>query len=104
MKIFQSSLLIEIILKLNELDKKLKPNVLITFYGLNRRGHLYTVIYRPFIENIFLDCGAFSLNKKFKGRSLKQESEILFDEYMSYTSLTQYLYDHVASMDDDFSW
>lgn len=103
MKIFQSSLSISVIKKLHEINPALKPNVLITFYGLDRPMD-YTKTYRSMINGLILDCGAFSLNsKKLSPEAHAIECDKLFRQYRDYTQLTQNDYDFLFSFDDDFT-
>ena len=103
MKIYQSSLSISVIKKLHEINPAMKPNVLITFYGLDRPTD-YTKTYRSMINGLILDCGAFSLNrKKLSPEAHAIECDNLFRRYMDYTKLTQNDYDFLFSFDDDFT-
>jgi len=104
MKIFQSSLSIPVIKKLHEINPALKPNVLITFYGLDSPMN-YTKTHRGKIKDLILDCGAYSINsnKKLSIAARKIESDKLFLQYMDYTKLAQGDYDFLFSFDDDFT-
>lgn len=103
MKIYQSSLNISVIKRLHEINPTLKPNVLITFYGLDRPMD-YTKTYRSMINGLILDCGAFSLNnKELSPEALALECDRLFLQYRDYTKLTQNDYDFLFSFDDDFT-
>lgn len=103
MKIYLSSLNISVIKELNRINPALKPNVLITFYGLDRPAD-YTKTYRSMINGLILDCGAFSLNrKKLSPEAHAIECDNLFRQYRDYTKLTQNDYDFLFSFDDDFT-
>lgn len=103
MKIFLSSLSIPVLKRLHEINPALKPNVLITFYGLNYPKD-YTKTYRNMINGLILDCGAFSLNNKKLGHEAHAlECDKLFMQYRDYTKLTQNDYDFLFSFDDDFT-
>jgi len=104
MKIYQSSLSIPVIKKLHEINPVLKPNVLITFYGLEHPMD-YTKTYRSMINSLILDCGAYSINsnKKLSIAARKIESDKLFLQYIDYTKLAQSRYDFLFSFDDDFT-
>ena len=114
MKIFLSSLSIPVIKRLNEINPNLKPNVLITFYGLDHPVD-YTKTYRSMINELILDCGAFSLNNnRLSPESIALECDRLFLKYRDYTKRiqcgkqsqeesTQKHYDFLFSFDDDFT-
>lgn len=103
MKIFLSSLSIPVIKRLHEINPNLKPNVLITFYGLDRPAD-YTKTYRSMINGLILDCGTFSLNsKKLSPEAHAIECDKLFLQYRDYTKLTQDDYDFLFSFDDNFA-
>lgn len=103
MKIFLSSLSIPVIKRLHQINPNLKPNVLITFYGLDRPVE-YTKTYRSMINELILDCGAFSLNrKKLSPEAHAIECNNLFRRYRDYTQLTQDDYNFLFSFDDDFT-
>ncbi|GAB6037746.1 hypothetical protein JCM15519_23050 [Fundidesulfovibrio butyratiphilus] len=103
MKIYLSSLNISVIKELNRINPALKPNVLITFYGLDRPAD-YTKTYRSMINGLILDCGAFSLNrKKLRPEAHAIECDNLFRQYRDYTQRTQNDYDFLFSFDDDFT-
>lgn len=103
MKIYQSSLNISVIKELNRINPALKPNVLVTFYGLDRPMD-YTKTNRSMINSLILDCGAFSLNrKKLRPEAHAIECDNLFRQYRDYTKLTQNDYDFLFSFDDDFT-
>lgn len=103
MKIFLSSLSIPVIKRLHEINPSLRPNVLITFYGLDRPVD-YTKTYRSMINGLILDCGAFSLNrKKLSPEAHAIECDNLFRQYRDYTKLTQNDYNFLFSFDDDFT-
>jgi len=103
MKIFLSSLSIPVIKQLHGINPVLKPNVLITFYGLKKPAD-YITAHRNKINGLILDCGAFSLNnKKLSSKALSVECEKLFRQYRDYTKLTQGDYDYLFSFDDDFT-
>jgi hypothetical protein len=103
-KIFLSSPQINLIQKFAELVPNYKPNVLLTFYGL-KKPQIFTVKYRHLINEIMLDCGAYSLHQEFKNESVddrEKASQELFNEYKIYTGVAQHQYDHIISMDDRF--
>ncbi|MEL7640018.1 MAG: hypothetical protein AAGU21_10285 [Solidesulfovibrio sp.] len=104
MKIFLSSLSIPVIKRLHKINPNLKPNVLVTFYGLQRPRD-YTITYRSMINELILDCGAFSINndKKLSVQSRLIESDKLFFKYRDYTKIAQGRYDFLFSFDDDFT-
>lgn len=103
MKIFLSSLSIPVIKKMHGINPELKPNVLITFYGLKRPAD-YITVHRNKINGLILDCGAFSLNNKnLSSQAFSIECEKLFLQYRDYTKLTQGDYDYLFSFDDDFT-
>lgn len=103
-KVFISSPSIE---HLQEFAKRVSvynPNVLITFYGMEKPKQ-YTVNNRYLIGELMLDCGAFSLHQKYKNRPVQEKeraSQELFETYKVYTEAAQDQYDHVISMDDRF--
>ena len=103
MKIFLSSLSLSVIKKLHEINPSLKPNVLITFYGLENPKE-YTRIHRNKINGLILDCGTFSLNrKKLRKESHRIECDSLFLQYKDYVKLTKDDYDFLFSFDGDFN-
>lgn len=104
MKIFLSSLSIPVIKRLHKINPNLKPNVLVTFYGLQRPRD-YTITYRSMINELILDCGAFSINndKKLSVQSRLIESNKLFFKYRDHTKIAQERYNFLFSFDDDFT-
>jgi len=103
-KVFISSPSIGLIQEFTKRVSHYKPNVLITFYGMEKPTR-YTIKNRHLIGELMLDCGAFSLHQKYKYRSgdeKERASQELFEAYMVYTEAAQNQYDHVISMDDRF--
>lgn len=81
-----------------------KPNVLITYFEMNSPTQ-YTRKNRNIIGELMLDCGAFSLQQKYKNRPAMERdraAQELFEGYKVYTKTAQNQYDHVISMDDRF--
>lgn len=103
MKIFLSSLSMQVLKRLHKINPAMKPNVLITFHG-EKNFMDYTTIHRSKINGLILDCGAFSLNNlKLSADAISIESEKLFLKYRDYTRLAQSDYDFLFSFDDDFT-
>lgn len=104
MKIYLSSLNISVIKELNRINPALKPNVLITFYGLDRPMD-YTKTYRGMINGLILDCGAYSINNnnRLSLSAREIESDKFFLQYCDYAERKQKEYDFLFSFDDDFS-
>ncbi len=102
MKIYLSSMKVNDLIKLSEINPAYKPNVLLTYYGLNDPEQ-FTKVHRDKINSLILDCGAYSLVKKgFKGAVYKEAAEQLFAGFKGYASVTQDDYDMLFSMDDRF--
>lgn len=103
-KVFVSSPSIVHIQEFAKRVSNYKPNVLITFYGMDKPTR-YTKTNRHLIGELMLDCGAFSLHQKYKNCPMeekKRASQELFEAYKVYTEVAQEQYDHVISMDDRF--
>lgn len=103
-KVFVSSPSIEHVQEFAKRVSHYKPNVLITFYGMDKPTR-YTKTNRNLIGELMLDCGAFSLHQKYKHRPVEEKeraSQELFEAYKVYTGVAQDQYDHVISMDDRF--
>ncbi len=102
MKIYQSSLSIRVIRALNAVNASWKPNVLLTFYGLQNPMD-YIKKYRGLISSLILDSGAYSINRlPISADEKLRAGEKLFKQYKAYTKLQQHNYDLVFNFDDNF--
>jgi len=102
MKIYLSSMKIEYLNILSEINKNYKPNVLITYYDI-KNPEQFTKTHRHQINSIILDCGAYSLEKKgYKGEFFKMKAHELFSGFKGYTTVAKDDYDMIFSMDDRF--
>ena len=102
MKIFLSSLPIEVLKALNVINPELNPNVLITYYGLTNQMD-YVSRHRSLIGSLIMDCGAFSLNNIYRDPVARsKESNKLFAKYKFDAPLIQSNYDFLFSFDDAF--
>jgi hypothetical protein len=101
MKIFLSSLSIPVIKKLHGINPVLKPNVLITFYGLKKPADYITAHGK---DQWTSGCGrsVITANKKHVSK-YKIECEKSVPAILGYTKLTQSDYDYLFSFDDDFT-
>ena len=108
MKIYLSSLPINLIIKLHELNPFLQPNVLISFDGLTKSKQIeYEQTYRDMFGGLILDSGAFGLNmKKHRGQLTEEDYEIeatqLYLDYIDRLQDHKSEYDFYISMDDRF--
>ena len=102
MKIFLSSLPVSVVVALNNIDRSLRPNVLLTYYDLKRpMDHIAR--YRHMIGDLILDSGAFSLNNIYPNLIVRaRESQKLFQKYEFDLPLVQKHYDFVFNFDDQF--
>ena len=102
MKIFLSSLGLDMVQAVNSLELGSKPNVLNTFYGLTN-PQAYTHTHRSKIGKLILDCGAFSNNSRgLQGAELEMAHNSLAKAHLAYLKRTHQDYDMVFSMDDRF--
>lgn len=103
-KVFVSSPTIKLVQEFSRRITVYKPNVLITFYEMNKPTR-YTRKNRHLIGELMLDCGAYSLHQKYKHRPIWEREKFaqeLFDSYKVYTEMAHDQYDHIISMDDRF--
>jgi len=102
MKIFLSSLSIGVLMELHAALPDVKPNVLLTFYGLHNPME-YLKRYRHMIGDIILDCGAYSLNDlNLAQEEFEKMAHKLYVQYKAYAKRAQKWYNFVFSFDDDF--
>lgn len=102
MKIFLSSLPVNVLVALNERSPAMKPNVLLTYYDLKKPMD-YIVRYRHMIGDLILDSGAFSLNNIYPNPVTRaRASQSLFNGYKFDLPLIQKHYDFVFNFDDQF--
>ena len=103
-KVFISSPRVKLLEAFTERVKVYKPNVLITFYDMDKPTQ-YTQKHRHRIGELMLDCGAFSMDRKYRHRPIwekERAAQELFEKYKVYTQAAQSQYDYVISMDDRF--
>ncbi len=102
MKIFMSSLSINVLKAMHEINKAWKPNVLLTFYGLtNPMAYLST--YRKMIGDVILDCGTFSLYNKYDNPFERaRAAQSLFEEYKFFAKTMQKRFNFLFSFDERF--
>lgn len=102
MKVFLSSLPIDVLTAMNKIIPTVKPNVLLTYYGLTNQME-YVEQHRSKIGSLILDCGAFSLNNIYRDRRVRAiESDKLFAKYKFDAPLVQRHYEFIFSFDDAF--
>lgn len=102
MKIFLSSLSIGVLTELHAAMPDVKPNVLLTFYGLNN-PMVYLKRYRHMMGDIILDCGAYSLNDlDLTQEEFESKAHRLYVQYKAYIKRVRPWYSFVFSFDDDF--
>ena len=106
MKVFLAAPTIELLKLFNVLVPHYKPNVLLTFSSKhynNLKFLPYTNEHRHLIGDLILDCGAYTLQKKFPDpMQRKVEAEKLFKAYVTYLKRAQSQFNFVFSMDDRF--
>ncbi len=103
MNIFQSGLPIQVIKGLHEIDPTRKPNVLLTFYGLENSKE-YRQTHRSKIKGLILDCGTYSLyRKKLSIEAHNIECDKLFRQYKDYAKANQKEYDFLFSFDGKYT-
>lgn len=102
MKIFLSSLSIPVIKTMNKINPALKPNVLLTFYGLvNPMEHLSK--HRHMIGDVILDCGTFSLYTQYPNPVARErEAQSLFKQYKFFAKEMQAKFNFLFSFDERF--
>lgn len=76
---------------------KMKSNVLISYPYLKGNAYRITKTYRKMLDSLFLDSGAYTLNKN----GFKSSSSL--SAYKKYITMFGHLFDHVVSLDSDFN-
>jgi hypothetical protein len=85
----------EIVREFYERTGGTKTSYLISYPYLKGQAYKLTKTYRPFIDLLFLDSGAFSI---FKG-----VSKVNVSEYSLYINRYGEAFDEVFNLDEDFS-
>lgn len=102
MKIFFSSLSLAVLRMLNSIRPELRPNVLLTYYGLNNAMD-FVDKYRNMIGDIILDCGTYSLYQKYSDKAVRlREAERLFKRYKFFAKHMQHRFNFLFGFDEHF--